>query len=90
MSIGFGVRCELNGGGRTPRPVSTWKGQAVLVDACNLHEGSSKGCKHCGYPSGKEEDDQNRDADPCAPQATKPTVVIPIILVVGRFEMAPS
>ena len=90
VSVGFGVGCELNSGSRTEGPVSTRRAQAILVDACNLHQGAGKGCEHRGDPSGNEEDDRNRDADPCAAQATKPTVGLPILLVLGGFEMAPS
>lgn len=67
MSIGFSVGCELNRGGGTEGPVSTRSAQAVLVDACNLHKGTGKCCKHRGDPSGNEEDDHNREADPFPP-----------------------
>lgn len=92
MSIGFGVGCELNRGGRIEGPVSSRSAQAILVDACDLHEGASEGCEYRGHPSGKKENDRNRDADPFAPQAAKPAMGrgVPILLVVGGFEMAPS
>lgn len=90
ISIGFRVSCELDRGGRTPRPVSTGSAQAILVDACDLHESARKGCKNRGDPSGNEEYDRNRHADPFAPQATEPRVGLPVFLVVGGFEMAPS
>ena len=89
ISIGFGVGCELNSGSGTEGPVSTRSAQTILVDACNLHEGAGKGCEHRSDPSGNEEDDRYRDADPCAPQATKPTEGLPVLLVFGSFEMAP-
>ena len=90
IPIGFSVGCEVDGGGRTPGPISTRSAQAVVEDASNLHESAGKGCKHRGHPSWNEEDDCNGNADPFTPQATKPTVGLPKFLVLRGFEMAPS
>ncbi len=90
MSRGFCIGRELDRGFRTKRPVSTRSTDAVLVDARDLHERAGKGCKHRSCPSRDEEDDRNGDADPFTPQLIKPTVGVPVIMVLGSFEMAPS
>ncbi len=90
MSRGFCVGRTLNRGVRTQRPESTRSTDTVLLDARDLHERAGKGCKHCSRPSRDEEDDRNRDADPFAPQLIKPAVGVPVIMVLGSFEMAPS
>lgn len=90
MPIGFSVACEVDCGVRTPGPVSTRSADTIIVDASNLHENAGKSHEHRGNPSRNEEDDRNRNADPFPPQAIKPTVGVPEILVLRRFEMAPS
>ena len=92
ISIFFGVGCELNRGCGIEGPISIRSAYTILKDAGNLHEGAGKGGEYRGHPSGNEEGDRDKNADPFAPQAIKPTMGrgIPVCLVLGGFEMAPS